>query len=167
MIMNLLKTVSVNEKNPLYSLVTYGKDAQLLVSFADSVKDMFKLEDVQLSVIGGPRNVDKALNVVNNDVFNSRSPEFYEKVKNGIVFVFTTGKVNEVRNDKLNTIFERLSNRNVDMIFVDTNSGDLNVPFRDILTNVSTDNIKLLPSVLTELSSLLARHKGKCIFITI
>lgn len=160
LINNLVKTLEVTDINAKYSLITFGKSPKLLVPFKKSVDETFSLEDITLDIIGGPRNVDKALDFVDNDIFNARSG-FLQKIINGVVFVFTTGNFNGIRNQQLNIMFEKLSNRNVDTVFVDTLNGRLDVPFRDILTNISTEDVKSLPSLLPKLSTLLGRSKGK------
>lgn len=160
LMMHLINTFKVSEKNLQYSVITYGDNAKLEVSFRDSIQENFNLTDSKLNKIGGVRNVDKALDIVDKQVFNVRSG-FSENVKNGVIVVLTSDNFNAARNDRLQSIFGKLDKRNVDMLFIDTIGGQLNTPMRDITTNYSVQSFQLLPSLLSQLNSYLARNQGK------
>ena len=161
LMMNLINTFKVSDKNMQYSVITYGDDAKLEVSFRDSIQKDFNLSDSKLNKIGGVRNVDKALDIVDKQVFNVRSG-FSENVKNGVIVVLTSDNFNAARNDRLKSNFEKLDKRNIDMLFIDTIGGQLNTPMRDIMTNYSVKSFQLLPSLLSKLNSYLGRDQGKC-----
>lgn len=159
LMVNLINALKVSEKDAQYSVITYGDNAKLEVSLKNSIEKNFNLSDSKLNKIGGVRNVDKAFDMVDKQVFSTRSG-FTEKVKNGVVVVFTSDNFNVVRNERLNTVFEKLVKRNIDMLFIDTIGGQLNTPMRDITTNYSVTSFQLLPSLLSKLNFYLGSNQG-------
>lgn len=162
LISNLIQTFKVSDANVMYSLVAFGETTKLLVTFSKSAEKDFNVEVVNIDKIGGPRNVDDALDFVDKQLYGSRAG-FPQMVRNGVVIVLTTGSFNGLRNQGLNSVFERLSSRNVDPIFVDTVNGDLGTTLGGVLTNISTTDGSLLPSLLSKLSTRLARKGSKYI----
>lgn len=156
LMLNTVNTLNITDDMVKYSVVTFGETTKLLATIKQSTNSNFKLEDVKLSSLGGLRNVDKALNLVDKDVFGRRLG-FPSKMKNSIVVMLTTGDFNPARSKELKAAIEQLENRNIDSILVDTLKGQFSDQMLDDLVNVSTSDIKLLPSLLAKISSQLAR----------
>ena len=155
---NIVTTFKISKDHVKYSLVSYGADVNYLVPFMKSLKDDFDLSNVKLQKQGGPRDVYKALRFVNEEVFNTKSG-FNEKVTNGMIIVFTTGKF--VESTGAETSIAGLLERNMDIVFVDTAGGVLDEPFRTTSTNVSIQNTRNIPTLLPRLSSLIGRLTGE------
>lgn len=159
LISNFIKTLKVSDKSVKYSLVTFGESGKVLVTFKKSTEKDFSLEELKLDKVGGLRNVDEALKLVDQEVFGARLG-FPEKVIKGTVFVFTTGKFNERRVQELSSAVDRLLQRNLDTVFVDSMAGVIDKPLGNLVTNISTTNPRTLPALLSKLSTQIGRIPG-------
>lgn len=167
LINNFVKTLNVSDNRVQYSLVTYGETGKVVVSFKESTEEDFNVEGVKIEKIGGGRDIEEALKLVDKNVFGRTTAGFSRNVVNGIVYVFTPGEDDNrvkvrINLDHLSSTVNRLLQRNIETVFVDAMGGSvIDGPLAHVITNMSTENPRTLPSLLSKLSTHVGKIQGK------